>query len=170
MRRYNITVGDKEFDITVTYKSEKYHVTCNGKKMEAVAHFLGESRALLLIDGESHEVDVRSNGYGTSKIVFMKGMELPVTVEDYNLAQLRKTAGMTSESSIDKVLKAAMPGMVLDIKVQPGDTVRKGEPLLVLEAMKMENIIKSPGNAAVKAVHIQKGQSVEKGDSLLEFE
>jgi len=167
MRRYNITVGDKEFDITVEYSSEKYRITCNGKEIEAVAHLLGESRALLLIDGQSHEVDVRSNGYGTSKTVFMKGMELPVTVEDYNLAQLRKTAGMTSESKIDKMLKAAMPGMVLDVKVQAGDTVEKGEPLLVLEAMKMENIIKSPGDAAIKAVHVQNGQSVEKGDNLL---
>ena len=100
----------------------------------------------------------------------MKGMEIPVSIEDYNLAKLRKRAGMKSGASVDKVLKAAMPGIVLDVKVKIGDKVKKGQPLLVLEAMKMENIIKAQGDGTVKAVYIKNGESVEKGNKLLEFE
>jgi len=170
MRRYMVNVDGKDFDIEIEYRSEKYLLSCNGRRIEAVTNLLGESRALILIDGESHEVDVRSNGYDTSRTVFMKGMEIPVSIEDYNLAQLRKTAGMSSGSSVAKVLKAAMPGLVLDVKVQPGDVVTKGQPLVVLEAMKMENIIKAQGEGTVKTVHIESGGTVEKGDSLLEFE
>ncbi|MEA2030082.1 MAG: biotin/lipoyl-containing protein [candidate division Zixibacteria bacterium] len=170
MRRYMINVDGKDFDIEIEYRSDKYLLSCNGRKIETFTNFLGESRALLLIDGESHEVDVRSNGYDTTRTVFMKGIEIPVLIEDYNLAQLRKTAGISSGSSVAKALKAAMPGLVLDIKVHPGDKVKKGQPLVVLEAMKMENIIKSLGEGIVKTVNVENGGAVEKGDTLLEFE
>ncbi len=64
-------------------------------------------------------------------------------------------------------LKAAMPGLVLKVMVTPGQTVEKGTPLLVLEAMKMENIIKAPTAATIKAIHVAAGQAVEKGQLLI---
>ncbi|MBC7919521.1 MAG: biotin/lipoyl-binding protein [Ferruginibacter sp.] len=67
------------------------------------------------------------------------------------------------------LVKAPMPGLILDIRVMPGDEVRKGDPIVILEAMKMENIIKSPGNGQVKVVKVQKGDNVEKNQVLLEF-
>jgi biotin carboxyl carrier protein len=67
-------------------------------------------------------------------------------------------------------LKAPMPGLILDIKVSPGDNVAKGDQLLVLEAMKMENVIKSPGEGIVKSIVVNKGDSVEKNQILIEFE
>jgi biotin carboxyl carrier protein len=170
MARYLVNIDGKEFDIELEYRSEKYFAVINGKKVEIASYRLGESRSLLLIDDQAHEVDVRSNGYDNRKVVFMKGMEIPARIENYNLAQLRKTAGMSSETDVAKHLKAAMPGMVIEVKIKPGDKVTKGQPLLVLEAMKMENIIKAQWETTVKAVHVSGGMSVEKGDKLLEFE
>ncbi|MBK8500165.1 MAG: acetyl-CoA carboxylase biotin carboxyl carrier protein subunit [Flavobacteriales bacterium] len=66
-------------------------------------------------------------------------------------------------------LKAPMPGLVLNILVKPGDTVRKNDPVLVLEAMKMENVIKAPADAVVKAIAAEKGKPVEKGQLLISF-
>lgn len=170
MVRYLVNIDGKEFDIELEYRSEKYFAVINGKKVEIASYRLGESRSLLLIDDQAHEVDVRSNGYDNRKIVFMKGMEIPAEIEDYNLAQLRKTAGMSSEVTVARQLKAAMPGLVVQVKVKPGDEVAKGQALLVIEAMKMENIIKAQAEATVKAVHVSGGMSIEKGDKLLEFE
>lgn len=68
-----------------------------------------------------------------------------------------------------KDLKAPMPGLILDIKVETGAVVKKGDPLLVLEAMKMENAIKSPGDGVVKEIVVKKGQSVEKNQILIQF-
>jgi biotin carboxyl carrier protein len=170
MARYLVNVDGKDFDIDLEYRSERYHATVNGRKVEIASYRLGENRSLLLINDQSHEVDVRSNGYDNRKVVFMKGMEIPAEIEDYNLALLRKTAGIGSEAQVDKLLRAAMPGLVVEVKVQPGDRVARGRPLLVIEAMKMENVIKAPGEATVKAVHVSKGTSVEKDDKLLEFE
>lgn len=67
-------------------------------------------------------------------------------------------------------LKAPMPGLVLKVLVKDGDAVKKDDPLLVLEAMKMENVIKSTGEGVVKKAHVQAGAAVEKGQLLLSFE
>ncbi|MDX5320798.1 MAG: acetyl-CoA carboxylase biotin carboxyl carrier protein subunit, partial [Bacteroidota bacterium] len=60
--------------------------------------------------------------------------------------------------------------LVLKTVANPGDTVKKGDSLLVLEAMKMENIIKSPGDGVVKAIKVNPGDKVEKNAVLIEFE
>ena len=169
MPRYLVKVGGREFDIALEYRSEKYFILVNGKKIEAESFQFGESRSLLLINGQSHEVDVRSNGYDTGRVVFLKGIEIPAEIEDYNLANLRKTAGISLETKVDKLLKAAMPGLVVDVKIKAGDKITKGQALLVIEAMKMENVIKAQMETTIKAVHVSEGQSVEKDDKLLEF-
>ncbi|MEY3368523.1 MAG: hypothetical protein RI973_1678 [Bacteroidota bacterium] len=66
--------------------------------------------------------------------------------------------------------KAPMPGLVLDLLVQEGSEVQQGDPLLILEAMKMENIIKATGVGKVSKIHVGKGMAVEKGQLLLEME
>ena len=63
-----------------------------------------------------------------------------------------------------------MPGLVLDIPVEVGQEVEKGEGVLILEAMKMENVIKSAGVGTIKAIHIKQGEAVEKGQLLIEME
>ncbi len=65
---------------------------------------------------------------------------------------------------------APMPGMVLSIDVEVGQEVHRGDPLLILEAMKMENVIKSPGDGVIKSIAVEKGTPVEKGAVLLELE
>ncbi|MNR65826.1 2-oxoglutarate carboxylase large subunit [compost metagenome] len=68
-----------------------------------------------------------------------------------------------------KEIKAPMPGLVLNVMVQEGQEVGKGDNLLVLEAMKMENIIKSPDSGIVKKILITKGDKVEKNEVLIQF-
>lgn len=85
--------------------------------------------------------------------------------------QLLEKMGMSDLAS-SKVtdLKAPMPGLVLNIAVNGGSEVRKGDPLLVLEAMKMENVLKSPTDGIIKKIAVKKGDAVEKNQLLLNFE
>lgn len=67
-------------------------------------------------------------------------------------------------------IKAPMPGLILDVPVKAGDTVKEGDYLLVLEAMKMENALTAPRDGVVKAVAVAKGDTVDKGQLLIEME
>jgi len=85
--------------------------------------------------------------------------------------QLVKKLGLTTAVTHKvKDIKAPMPGLVLSIQVEPGQAVQHGDPLLILEAMKMENVLKSPGDGVVKAIRVQKGTAVDKGAVLIEME
>jgi biotin carboxyl carrier protein len=66
-------------------------------------------------------------------------------------------------------LKAPMPGLVLSILVKEGDEIKKGDNMLVLEAMKMENIIKSPADVTIKSIKIKPSDKVEKNQVLIQF-
>ncbi|MFK7935615.1 MAG: acetyl-CoA carboxylase biotin carboxyl carrier protein subunit [Saprospiraceae bacterium] len=67
-------------------------------------------------------------------------------------------------------ITAPMPGLVLSIETKVGDTVEKGDALLILEAMKMENVLKSPGTGTVKSIEVTQGAAVEKGALLVVLE
>ena len=75
---------------------------------------------------------------------------------------------VTEDLTVDKVM-APMPGLLLDIYVEEGQEVEKDEPLLVLEAMKMENVILSPRKGTIDTILESKGTSVEKGTQLISF-
>jgi acetyl/propionyl-CoA carboxylase alpha subunit len=170
MARYLVKVDDKEFDVEVEYRQKGHKVSLNGRAITASTSELGGSRSQLLIDHNSYEVDVRSDGHDNQRTVFMLGVEIPVEIEDYNLAQLRKTAGMSSGAAAAKQVKAPMPGLILEVKVTAGDKVTKGTPLVIIEAMKMENVIKAQSDGVVAEVPVEKGASVERHDILVEFE
>jgi biotin carboxyl carrier protein len=63
-----------------------------------------------------------------------------------------------------------MPGKVLEIMVESGQTIAKGEGLLILEAMKMENMLKAEQDGTVKSVNVSVGDAVEKNNVLIDFE
>lgn len=64
-------------------------------------------------------------------------------------------------------VNAPMPGTILRVDVSAGDTVKKGQVLLILEAMKMENEIVAPQDGTIASVHVDKGSSVNSGDVLV---
>lgn len=100
----------------------------------------------------------------------VNGTLLNVTVADA-LDMLIEKMGFELSAS-DKVgeIEAPMPGLILDIMVEAGDEVNEGDPLLILEAMKMENVLTSPTNGIVQDVIVKKGESVDKKQVLLNFE
>lgn len=104
-----------------------------------------------------------------SFIIKINGNNYPLTVKD-KFDSLLKQLGMDNLSS-KKVneIKAPMPGLVLSINVSEGDEVKKGDTILILEAMKMENVIKSPTDGTISKINIKTGVSVEKNALLINF-
>ena len=73
-------------------------------------------------------------------------------------------------ASGEGAVRAPLPGKIIDLRVKAGDKVSKGEPLLVLEAMKMEHTLAAPADGTVKTVRYAVGEQVVEGAELVEFE
>jgi biotin carboxyl carrier protein len=75
------------------------------------------------------------------------------------------------QSNVRKInqLKAPMPGLVVRILVEEGQSIKAGEPLLVLEAMKMENVFKAPADVVIKQIKVSEKQAVEKNTEMITF-
>ena len=94
----------------------------------------------------------------------MRAVAAPVkTIEAPKAAQEAVPAGVTA-------IKAPLPGTIIDIKVAVGDTVKKGQTIVILEAMKMENNIDSERDGKITAIKVNKGDSVMEGSVLVTIE
>lgn len=130
-----------------------------------------DDRRLHLIKGsESIEAELLSIDHETKSLEIRLGYQTATLELKDRFDLLLEKMGMNNLGSGSlKDIKAPMPGLILDLKVNPGDVVKKGDVVLILEAMKMENIIKSPGDGVVKEVKVNLKQSVEKNQVLIQF-
>ncbi|WP_316928885.1 biotin/lipoyl-containing protein [Nafulsella turpanensis] len=142
-----IKVNDTPFDWDIRHISgAHYHIIRNGKsyRLEVVSALHEEKKFIIKINGQKQEVLLKDR---------------------YDL--LLEKLGM-SDLAAQKInqVKAPMPGLILDIKVEGGSEVKKGDTIMILEAMKMENILKSPGDGIVEAIKVKKGIALKRTSSL----
>ena len=100
----------------------------------------------------------------------LAGRRLEVAVEGERARAIRELTGGEAPVSAGRELRAPMPGLVLGVHVEPGQRVEPGEPLVVIEAMKMENELRAETAATVAAVEVGEGATVNQGDVLVTFE
>lgn len=105
-------------------------------------------RYILKIEGYRFEVEAKD--------------QLDVLIDKLGLDKIKNQSIST--------IKAPMPGLVLDILVEVGQEVQKGDNLIILEAMKMENIIKAEGDGKVKSIEVKTSDKVDKGQLMIDME
>lgn len=113
---------------------------------------------------------LRSDFYERSYVIRIGGETFEVAIQSDLDALIEKMGYELGSSRIMNSIKAPMPGIIIDILVEPGQQVKEGESLVILEAMKMENAILSPSNATIKHILVKKGDTVEKNKLLIELE
>jgi len=155
-----------------SYKVEKENDgwKLNGEKIAIDQIQISESNYHIIKDNKTYDVDViKFNKEDKTALVKVNGTKYELKVAD-KFDELLKNLGMDNLAA-KKVnnIKAPMPGLVLNILVEDGTVVKKGDALIVLEAMKMENILKSPTDGTVKKISVKKGVAVEKNQILIEF-
>ena len=118
----------------------------------------------ITVNGTTYEVVVEEVGGAASSApaapVFSAPVAAPVSAPAAPKAAPAVAAGATS-------VIAPMPGTILDIKVSQGQSVKKGDTVCVLEAMKMENDIPAPADGVVASINVQKGASVAANDVII---
>jgi biotin carboxyl carrier protein len=161
--KYITTVDEQTFTIDVNKESE---ISLNGEARRVDARKIAEGLYSLLINNKSYEVLVeRVDG---EYQVMIDGVTYPVSVMDERAKRLAEAAGAAfGGPSGDATVKSPMPGLIVATPVKPGDTVKKGQVVIVLESMKMENELKAPREGVIKDVKVQPRQPVEQGQPLV---
>lgn len=171
---FTVTTGEQKHKI----ESESFRVdqpgvftgTIDGNEFSCDVISTGGKRFHVLRDDKSYEVEILDvNADEKTVLVKVNGNKYPLAIAD-KFDELLHSLGMDKIAGAKvNELKAPMPGLVLDVIVSEGQAVKKGDAIVVLEAMKMENILKSPADVTVKKISVKKGTAVEKNQVLVQF-
>ena len=125
----------------------------------------------VLKNGQSYHIELITRSFNDLHYVIkVNGAEYATSVKTPLLHLIDKMGFASNGAKNIASIEAPMPGLILDIMVKEGQEVNENDPLLILEAMKMENSITSPRDGVVKSLSIKKGEAVDKKQVLLTFE
>ncbi|MFA5712982.1 MAG: biotin/lipoyl-containing protein [Bacteroidales bacterium] len=138
---------------------KEYNLTINGNEYKVAIVNQEETIAEIEVNGTPFKVEIERKAVKKSASIVRPVSNKPAKVE--------ATVARPSSSACETTVTSPLPGVILDIAVKEGDSVKKGEKLLVLEAMKMENVIEATVDGTVTAVKAIKGDSVLEGTPLI---
>ncbi len=156
---YKVTVDQKE----IPMESEKL------QDLDIIP--IGDNQFHILQNGKTYQAKLLTADYNSKSLSLeINGNKYDLTIADQYDLLVKKMGLSTGGAQKIKNVKAPMPGLILDILVEPGQAISKGDQLLILEAMKMENVLKAEGDGVVKSVEVKKSAAVDKGQVLIEME
>ncbi|MCX2481711.1 biotin/lipoyl-binding protein [Pedobacter sp. MC2016-15] len=164
---YKVKVNDAhDFELY----AENGVVKLDGETLDLNVKELAGGHLHVIHQHKSYRAEIVSQNPDDKTVaVKVNGRLYEVTVED-QYDRLLKAMGLNGVAGkLALEIKAPMPGLVLSINVSEGQEIKKGDSLLVLEAMKMENMLKATTDGVVKKIFAGKGDKVEKGQVLIEF-
>ncbi|MDA0329564.1 MAG: biotin/lipoyl-binding protein [Gemmatimonadetes bacterium] len=162
---YHVTVGERTFAV----EFGPHGVSVDGRPVDTdFGRIEGGPIRSLLVDGASHRIAARRVGKETWDL-HLRGRRMRADVVDERTRVIREMTGSSGASLGPRPIVAPMPGLVVRVEVAPGDIVRAGQGLIIVEAMKMENELKAEADGVVTRVHVAEGQAVEKDQLLIDL-
>ncbi len=157
---YWVNVRNRQEGFDITYEEQRFSIHSNW--VLGSRHFQGSMENGEIINAR---IEYVPGGYRLTHA----GTTAKVTVRTPRVAELSQYMPERSEDEQDLSLFAPISGSVVDLKVKEGETVNAGQPLMVLEAMKMENMLYAERDGVVISIKVEKGQPVQVNDTLIEF-
>src|SRR4051812_44125525 len=151
---YKVKVNDKELQVEVDSSGK----TINGKSFEADIIEFKKGKFHILRNHRSYTAEiVEANHEQKSFTIKINNHEYKLTVRDKYDELLHEMGFDSLQAKKGGDIKAPMPGLVLSIMVSPGQQIKTGDAILILEAMKMENVLKAHADGRVKKITVKKG-------------
>lgn len=163
--RYFVTVAGREFEVDLRSDVP----TVDGAPLDASLTVVsGTPVRHLLVDRQSRALVARPGKKGVWDI-HLNGDRYEVEVMDERTRAIRALTGQSAAATGPRPVRAPMPGLVVRVEAEEGDTVVAGQTVVIIEAMKMENDLKAEADGVVSKVNVQAGEPVEKGAVLVEL-
>lgn len=166
MNEFIVTFGDKKNSVILSENSE---VTLGDKKLHYEVVEISKNDFVLRLDNRVYEISAKRRD-ADQYSVFINGKVIDVVVRTGLQERASSLIEQSSDFNHKMVVKAPMPGMILKVKKNVGESVQKGDSIIILEAMKMENDIKSPFSGLIKEVKVTENTPVDKGAVLFTIE
>ncbi len=161
--KYITTIGDEQLTIDINHAGE---ITVNGEIINIeMLQMQDTTMYSVIIDGESH--DVRMNEGDGVYVVELSGEIFEVVVEDERTRRLAGLKAGPGAATGEVIIKAPMPGVVVEICVIEGQEVEQGDIVVILESMKMQNEFKAPRAGQVHIVRVAAGDKVDQNTIML---
>jgi 3-methylcrotonyl-CoA carboxylase alpha subunit len=157
-RDFRFRVGEEEIAAAAAAEAGGWRLTVGGRSCRATGERLSDDWLAVTLDGVRRRLRVVA--HGGALVVTADG-------ESWRLEEIDPLAPPPGAEAAAGHLVAPMPGRVVQLLVAAGDRVRRGQPLMVVEAMKMEHTIAAPRDGVVEAVHYRAGEPVEEGAELI---
>ena len=165
--KYFVQVDGERSEVSV----DGDDITIDGQTVRARLDLMeGIPVALVGIDDAVHRVLISPAERKGEWILTVQGYRIPVEAIDERTRVIREMSAGSAKPAGPTPLRAPMPGLIVRVAVKDGDTVKAGQGLVVMEAMKMENELRAPAAGVVRKVLVAPGSAVEKGAMLLEME
>ena len=157
---------NKEFSFEV--ESHDDEITFDGKKIGLDIKKISQNNFHVLYKYKSYNVELLSIDNNNKLLkVSVNGTIYEIEIKDRYDILLEQMGLNCTGNSKENEIKAPMPGLVLDLIVKEGESVSKGDGVLILEAMKMENILKAPSDCVIKKIRVKKNEKVDKNQVLI---
>ncbi len=169
MEKITIQINENEYEATLLNDAKEIIINGKPKKVELL-HKIVENVWSVSIDNIVSIVEFDYEPNGDAK-VYIDGFQFDVKIYDPLHLQLKKflkTKDSEDHSGITKI-KAPMPGLIVKVLCKEGDNVRKGDNIVIIEAMKMENAMKSPVSGTISKIFVKEAEPVEKDFVLIEI-
>lgn len=154
-----------------TIVNDNFEFSLNPKDLETLDVISDNEISNIIFNNKSVEVKTLETDFNNKIYTLsINGNRYQVKIENMLDALISKMGLSLGNASVEDEIHAPMPGIILEVNVSEGDTIKKGDFLCVLEAMKMENTLTAPRDGVVKSVNISKGETVDKGKLLIEFQ
>jgi biotin carboxyl carrier protein len=166
--KFYATSEHKTYEFKVEVEANGYIITnADGQQFEASIEHIENDRYSLLLNNESFIVN--ANKLDDTYTTIIRGKQFELQIDDEKSKAWKSILNAGSAANAEVVLKSPMPGLVVKILVETGQEIKKGDPLLVLSAMKMENEIKAKTDCIVETIHCTENKAVEKNELLISF-
>ncbi len=163
--RYYVTIGERTFVVDL----DGSRASVDGVEVRADLRDAGGALQHLLLNGRSWPIVATPGSEAGAWTLHVGDNALRADVVDERTRAIREMTGTDTARRGPRPVRAPMPGLVLRVEVEPGQTVQAGQGVVIVEAMKMENELKADGGGVVSRVLVAPGQAVEKGTILIEF-